>query len=90
MGNALRRAAAAVRAAQHASDQLNAFLAKRVDAGYYVRKIANDLARELALAEASLLAAMPGLTDQITLDSSQVRIDGAERIEGSFRLKLED
>lgn len=88
MSNPLNRAVQQLRNAQDASDKLNAFLAKRADAGHFIRQIAKDLEESLALMEASLMAARPSLTDQITLDSSEVRIDGAHKIEGSFRLDL--
>jgi len=64
----LGRAALAVRSAQHASDQLSAFLAKRADAGSHIRQLAETLATELALAEASLMAAQPNLTGQIEIN----------------------
>lgn len=57
----LGRAVLALRNAQDASDKLSAFLAKRADAEHYVLTIAADLATELALLEASLLAAQPAL-----------------------------
>lgn len=89
MTNALNRVAQQLRAAQDASDKLNAFLAKRADAGHFIRQIAIDLETALALAEASLMAARPSLTDQITLDSSEVHIDGATKVEGGFWLNLD-
>lgn len=88
MSNPLNRVAQQLRAAQDASDKLNAFLAKRADAGHFILTIAKDLETALALAEASLLAARPSLTDHITLDSSEVRIDGETKT-GFFRLDLD-
>lgn len=64
----LGRAVLALRNAQDASDKLSAFLEKRADAGHYIRTIATDLATELALLEASLLAAQPNLTGQIEIN----------------------
>lgn len=87
MSHPLNRVAQQLRAAQDASDKLNAFLAKRADAGHFIRTIAKDLEEALALAEASLIAARPNLTDQINLDSSEVRIDGETKT-GFFRLDL--
>jgi len=64
---ALGRVSLQLRAAQDASDKLNAFLAKRADAGHYITQIARDLETALALAEASLLAAQPPLHDQVII-----------------------
>ncbi len=92
MTNALNRVAKQLRAAQAASDKLNGFLEKRADAGHFIRQIAKDLDEALALAEASLLAARPSLTDHITIDSSEIMITGQVRIEGdapSININLE-
>jgi DNA topoisomerase VI subunit B len=83
MTNALNRVARQLRAAQDASDKPNAFLEKRADAGHFIRQIAKDLSEALALAEASMLAARPSLTDHITIDSSEIMITGQVRIEGN-------
>lgn len=67
----LDRVAFQLRAAQDASDKLNAFLAKRADAGHFIRKIADDLSASLALAEASLMAARPALNaHEITITNN--------------------
>lgn len=62
------RAAEAVRNAQAASARLTALVEKYADTGPYLREIASTLAIELALAEASLLAAQPRLHDQIEIN----------------------
>lgn len=64
----LGRAVSAVSRAQEASDRLAAFVATHADAGAYLRSIAESLATELALAEASLLAAQPRLADHLVID----------------------
>lgn len=69
---AIGRAAAAVRNAQTASDRLTAFVATHADAGAYLRSIADDLATELALAEASLLAAQPALSQNIVIGADSL------------------
>ncbi len=77
---ALDRVAQQLRAAQDASDKLNAFLAKRADAGHYIKTIATALTESLALAEASLMAARPPLNSHtITLggDANGSSSDGA-------------
>lgn len=82
MSNALNRAAMQIRAAQNASDKLSAYVSKHADAGAFLRQIATELAEALALAEASMMAARPSLTDQITLDSSEITISGQVKSAG--------
>lgn len=66
----LGRAVLALRNAQDFSDQLSAFLAKRADAGRHVNQLASGITTELALLEASLLAAQPNLTGQIEINGN--------------------
>jgi len=84
----MNRVAQQLRCAQDASDKLSAFVKKSADAGRYLGQIAKDLEEALALAEASLMAARPSLTDQVMLGSTKARPGMAPQMEAITLLAI--